>query len=229
MTPRLSRRDWLKLSTAGVVGASQSGWLDRLAQAAAGDPARKRSCILLWMNGGPSTIDLWDLKPGHANGGPFKEVQTAAPGLRIGEHLPGVATFGDRLAVLRCMNSKEGDHGRATFLLRTGNLPQGAIDFPTLGSLVAKELRDEHADLPPFVAVAPQRGVAMLRHDESPGYWESPAPALGVRLAAPYAHSKNRCKAASCFAERSPKSNPLEPCQCRWPFSRKSSHWDSSR
>src|SRR5262249_9346597 len=108
----------------------------------------------------PATIDLWDLKPGHTNGGPFKEIDTSAPGLRIGEHLPKVADFGDRLAVIRSMSTKEGDHGRATYLVRTGNLPQGAIDFPTLGSLVAKELHSESADLPPFVAVAPQRGVA---------------------------------------------------------------------
>jgi uncharacterized protein (DUF1501 family) len=58
------------------------------------------------------------------------------------------------------MSTKEGDHGRATFLLRTGNLPQGAIDFPTLGSLVAKELAVGPADLPPFVSIAPQRALA---------------------------------------------------------------------
>jgi hypothetical protein len=153
------RRHFLRAGAASLT-VSASGWLGRLAHAAARDPGRKRSCILLWMSGGPATIDLWDLKPGHANGGPYKEIATAAPGLKIGEHLPGVAAFGDRLAVLRGLNSKEGDHGRATFLLRTGNLPQGAIDFPTLGSLVAKELRDAAADLPPFVAVAPQRGAA---------------------------------------------------------------------
>jgi hypothetical protein len=58
------------------------------------------------------------------------------------------------------MSTKEGDHGRATYLLRTGTLPQGAIDFPTLGALIAKELHSERNDLPPFVAIAPQRGLA---------------------------------------------------------------------
>jgi hypothetical protein len=155
----LDRRYFLRAGTASLA-VSMSGWLGRLAHAAADDPQRKRSCILLWMGGGPATIDLWDLKPGHANGGPYKEIPTKADGLMIGEHLPKIADHGDRLAVLRGMSTKEGDHGRATYLLRTGTLPQGAIDFPTLGALVAKELYSEGADLPPFVAVAPQRGLA---------------------------------------------------------------------
>src|SRR5687768_16588973 len=110
-TPRLSRRDWLKLSALGVLGGSVSGWFGRLAEAAAPMRARKKSCILLWMNGGPSQMDTFDLKPGHANGGPFKEVQTSAPGLRISEHLPKIAKFGDKMAVIRSMTTKEADHG----------------------------------------------------------------------------------------------------------------------
>jgi hypothetical protein len=156
-TPRLSRRDWLKLSTLGVLGPSISGWFGQLADAAAPLRNRKRSCILLWMNGGPSTIDLWDLKPGHANGGPFKEIQTSAPGLRISEHLPKIAKFGDRMAVIRSMTTKEADHGRATFLMRTGYAPTGPIQYPSLGALVGKELGSDEAALPNCVAVAPFR------------------------------------------------------------------------
>jgi hypothetical protein len=152
----LSRRDYLKLA----VSVSVSGWLGNLARAAATDPARKRSCILLWMSGGPATIDLFDLKPGHANGGPFKEIATAAPDVKIGEHLPKLATHMDRLSILRGMSTKEADHGRATFIMRTGTMPQGAIDYPTFGSLVAKEFRDPTADLPPFVSIGPERGLA---------------------------------------------------------------------
>ncbi len=85
MTP-LTRRSFL--TTAGVVGFSLSGWLERLAADAATHPQRRRSCILLWMNGGPSQMDTFDLKPGHANGGPFKEIETSVPGLKISEHLP---------------------------------------------------------------------------------------------------------------------------------------------
>jgi hypothetical protein len=139
---------------------SLSGWLGRLAAAAADDPRRKRSCILLWMAGGPSQMDTFDLKPGHANGGPFREIATAAPGVKIGEHLPQVARQMKHLAVLRSMRTKEGDHGRATAHLRTGYLPQGSIRFPSLGSLVSNELASPEAELPGFVSVMPQGAFA---------------------------------------------------------------------
>ncbi len=156
-TPRLSRREWLTLSAAGVTAFSASGWLASLAADAARHPQRKKAVILLWMNGGPSQTDTFDLKPGHANGGPFKEIQTSAPGLKISEHLPKVAKFGDRMAVIRSMSTREGDHSRATFLMRTGYLPQGPIQYPTLGSLVSRELGDPESALPNFVSIAPYR------------------------------------------------------------------------
>src|ERR687883_1930952 len=89
--PRLTRREWMTLSAAGVVSYSLSGWLENLAAAAAGHPARKRACILLWMGGGPSQMDTFDLKPGHKNGGPFKAIDTTVPGIKISEHLPKIA------------------------------------------------------------------------------------------------------------------------------------------
>jgi uncharacterized protein (DUF1501 family) len=156
-TPSLSRRDWLRLTTAGVVGASMSGWLEALAADTADHPQRKRSCILLWMSGGPSQLDTFDLKPGHANGGPFKPIATSVPGIQISEHLPQIAKFMDHMAIVRSLNSKEGDHGRATFLLRTGYLPQGPVQYPSIGALVSKELGDEQSELPNFVSVAPFR------------------------------------------------------------------------
>ena len=110
------------------------------------------------MNGGPSTIDLWDLKAGHENGGPYKEIETTAPGLKIGEHLPKIAKHGDRLAILRGMSTKEGDHARGTYLMRTGQLPGAAgIQYPSIGALVSKELGDAKAELPNFISIAPQR------------------------------------------------------------------------
>src|SRR5213079_2560688 len=143
----LSRRDLLRLSAAGFVGASMSGWLEHMAAAAANDPQRRRACILLWMNGGPSQMDTFDLKPGHANGGPYQEIATSVPGIRISEHLPKIARHADRMAIVRSMSTKEADHGRATYLMRTGRLPGGPIQYPTLGSLVSKELEARDADL----------------------------------------------------------------------------------
>jgi hypothetical protein len=153
--PRLSRRDWLRLTAAGVVSYSVSGWLKTLADDVARHPQRRRSCILLWMNGGPSQMDTFDLKPGTAIGGPYKEIQTSAPGLKISEHLPKIAKFGDRMAIIRSMSTKEGDHERATFYLRTGYLPQGPIQYPPIGALVSKEIGRDDAPLPNFVSIAP--------------------------------------------------------------------------
>ena len=154
----LTRREWLRLTAAGVVGFSASGWLESLAQDAAKHPQRRRSCILLWMNGGPSQTDTFDLKPGHANGGPFKEIETSVSGIRISEHLPKIAKFMDKTAIIRSMNSKENDHGQGTYYMHTGYQQRGAIEYPTLGSLVAKEIGSDEAALPNFVNIAPFRG-----------------------------------------------------------------------
>ena len=152
---QVSRREWLRLSAAGVLGCSSSGWLERLAVAAAKDPERKRACILLWMNGGPAQTDTFDLKPGHANGGPFKEIATTVPGLKFSEHLPLLAEQAKHLALVRSMTSREGDHIRAAYYLRTGYRPEGAIQYPPLGALLSKELGGAEAALPGFVSIAP--------------------------------------------------------------------------
>ncbi|HET6328201.1 MAG TPA: DUF1501 domain-containing protein [Planctomycetaceae bacterium] len=151
----LSRRDCLRMAAAGVSFTSVSGWFGSFAAQTQKHPARKRSCILLWMPGGPSQLDTFDPKPGHANGGPFKAIQTAAPGVSISEHLPGLAKQMGHAAVIRSMSTKEGDHNRATSLMQTGYLPQGPIRYPSFGSLFSKELVDPHSEMPGFVSIAP--------------------------------------------------------------------------
>src|SRR5882724_10389770 len=100
----LSRRECLRMAGFGLLGTSMSGWLPLLAAETAADPARRRHCILLWMSGGPSQIDTFDLKPGHENGGPYKEIATSEAGLKISEHLPKLAEQGRRLAVIRSLS-----------------------------------------------------------------------------------------------------------------------------
>ncbi|HTU20976.1 MAG TPA: DUF1501 domain-containing protein [Gemmataceae bacterium] len=152
---QLTRREWLRLSAAGVLGASMSGWLENLAEATAASPERKRSCILLWMNGGPSQMDTFDLKPGHKNGGPYKEIATAAPGMKFSEHLPRLAKQAKHLAIVRSMSTKEGDHSQATYYLRTGYRAQGPIQYPPLGATLSKELGNARSALPNYVSIAP--------------------------------------------------------------------------
>jgi len=156
----LSRREWMKLSAAGVLGCSVSGWLGALANQTASNSQRRKSCILLWMNGGPSQMDTFDLRPGHKNGGPFQEIATATPGIGISEHLPKIAKFMDQMAIIKSMNTGKGqnvDHGQETFQMHTGYQPRGSIRYPSVGALMAAEVGTDEAALPNYVSIAPFR------------------------------------------------------------------------
>jgi len=152
----LSRRDLLKVGAAGIAGYSQCGWFEAMAQDVATHPQRRRSCILLWLDGGPATIDMFDLKPGHRNGGPFHETTTSVPGVRVSEHMPRLARNMHDVAIIRSMNTREGDHGRANTFMRTGFPPGTPLRYPSIGAMVAKELANDETPLPNFVALFPQ-------------------------------------------------------------------------
>src|SRR5207244_8308829 len=109
----LSRRDMLKLSATGVLGTALSGWLPVLAGRAAETKAKTKSCILLWMDGGPSHKDTFDMKPGTNDAGEFKPIATSVAGIQISEHLPSIAKVMNHAAILRGMSTSEGAHGRA--------------------------------------------------------------------------------------------------------------------
>ena len=175
MTQLFGRRNFLQTLLASSAGLSASGWFPLLADELANHPDRRRHCILLWMSGGPSQTDTFDLKPNHENGGEFSEIATRAPGLRISEHLPKLAEFGERLAVVRGLSTKEGDHGRGTYLMRTGHKPMGPVKYPTIGSALAHELRPKPLvqGLPGYVSVGPYR--AFNQDAFGPGF-------LGPRL-----------------------------------------------
>ncbi len=152
------RRRWMQSAGMGILGVSMSGWLPALAKQLATDPRRRRHCILLWMGGGPSQTDTFDMKPDHENGGEFKEIATNVPGIRFSEHLPQLAQHADRLAIIRSLSTKEGDHGRGTHLMRTGQPPMGAVRYPAIGAALAKQLASPEVKLPPYVSIAPFRG-----------------------------------------------------------------------
>ncbi|MEZ6063472.1 MAG: DUF1501 domain-containing protein [Planctomycetaceae bacterium] len=161
MSSSFTRRMFHRYSALSLLGASASGWLPALAASAAqADVKLRRKCILLWMSGGPSQMETFDPKPGHENGGPTKAIDTSVAGIRISEHLPQVAQVMDHLAPIRSMSTKEGDHARATYFLRTGYLPQGPIQYPSMGAFLSKQLRDEDCDLPSYVSVNPFRAFS---------------------------------------------------------------------
>ncbi len=136
----------------GVTAWSTSSWLPALADVASATGKKPKSVILIWLNGGPATIDLWDLKPGNQNGGPFRKIDTKVPGMQISEHLPGLAAQAADFSLIRSMSTREGDHSRARFVSMTGYTPQGAIKFPAFGSLVAHEFNVEN-DIPSYVHI----------------------------------------------------------------------------
>lgn len=172
----LSRRDLLKLSTAGVSAVSLSGWLKVLAGHTAGTSSKHKSCILLWMDGGPSHKDTFDLKPGTKDGGDFKPIATSVPGIQISEHFPKLAKVMNHAALLRGMSTSEGAHGRAKYYLHTGYKEgQGGLTYPSLGSLVSAELGRPDKPMPNYVAIGRSFGAGFLGARHAPLIVNDPA------------------------------------------------------
>jgi uncharacterized protein (DUF1501 family) len=115
---------------------------------------RRKSAILLWMGGGPSTMDIWDLKPGASTGGPFKPISTSGDA-QICEHMPLMAKQMHNMAIIRSMSTREADHGRGRYYMHTGYVPNPNIEHPSYGAVLSHELIDQRAELeiPPFVTV----------------------------------------------------------------------------
>ena len=154
----MHRRTWLKTAAAsGVCTVTASGWMPALADKVASAPNRRRHCIVLWMGGGPSQLDTFDPKPDHENGGEFSAIKTNVPGIHISEHLPQLAKQTDKLAIIRSLSTKEGDHTRGTHLMQTGQPPMGAINYPSIGSVMARELGDTKDALPNFISIGQGR------------------------------------------------------------------------
>ncbi len=168
----MSRRHFLghMATTAMAVPAMQfAGALQANAQ-----QLRKanKSMIVLWMGGGPSHMDTWDLKPdSEKNGGPFKPIATSAPGVMISEHMPLVAKQMKHLNIIRSLNSKEGNHDRGTYMMHTGYAPNPTVVHPAFGSVLSYELGEklENFDLPHCIAInSAGEGAGFLGMAHSP-------------------------------------------------------------
>lgn len=156
---RVSRRDVLRAIPAAAAAAGLLGWHDLMTSRAAELRRAGKACILLWMQGGPSQFETFDPKPGHPNGGETRAVSSAVPGIALAEHLPKTAAAMRDLCLIRSLTGKEGQHPRATYLMHTGYLPSPAVKYPTLGSIVAKEIGPPASDLPSFVRIGGNFGA----------------------------------------------------------------------
>ena len=164
MRDHITRRGFLSLAAAG---ATLSGWLGRLAAHAADQPTAK-SCILLWMSGGPSHLDTFDLKPEASDRirGEFRPIDTSVPGIRVSEHFPKFARLIQHAALLRSMSTVESDHQLASYHVHTGYQKRaGGVAFPSLGAIVSRELGKRDFPLPNFVCIG-----AGPRHSTRSGF-----------------------------------------------------------
>lgn len=151
----INRRNFLQHTggIASVAAASATFGQTILANAEELSKDRK-AAILIWLGGGPPTIDMWDLKSNSETGGPFKPINTTGD-FQISEHLPILATLGSDFSLVRTMMTREADHERGTYYVHTGYKPDPTMKHPSLGSIVAYELGQSRTDLeiPSFFSV----------------------------------------------------------------------------
>lgn len=149
----VGRRAFLKgaLATAGGLAVANWGGLFN-SQTIAQEAARQnKRCILLWMNGGASQIDTFDMKPGRQTGGPFRPIQTNVNGIQICEYLPKMARLTDKLAIIRSMRTQSPDHPDGIYHMHTCYKQNERMPHPEIGAMIAKYLGNPEADLPSFV------------------------------------------------------------------------------
>lgn len=151
----VSRRALLKGTMATAAGGTLMNWgnlFNSQATAAEVNKSQKR-CILLWMNGGASQFETFDMKVGRPTGGLFREISTNVPGSRVCELLPKISQHMDKLAVIRSMRTSQVDHPGGIHLMHTGYSEAAGVRFPEIGAVVAKYLGREGSDLPNFIKI----------------------------------------------------------------------------
>jgi uncharacterized protein (DUF1501 family) len=167
----LSRRDFLR---AGALGAGAVG-LSLADLARAGTAGKDVNCILLFLVGGPSQLDTWDLKPDAPDDirGPFRPIRTNVPGVEIGEHFPLMARRADRFALVRSVFHRAAPiHETGHQLMQTGRLFRGGQEYPHYGSVVSQLRGPREEGVPPFVVLpAPigNTGVS-VNHGQGAGH-----------------------------------------------------------
>jgi Protein of unknown function (DUF1501) len=150
----MSRRHFMQhLAGASAMAGTALTFADTMWANAAELKKNGKGAILMWMGGGPSTMDIWDLKPGAPTGGEFKPISTNVTGVQISEHLPMTAKVMDKLAIVRSMNTREADHGRGRYYMHTGYPPNPNMTHPSYGAVISHELTPNGLEIPPFISV----------------------------------------------------------------------------
>jgi hypothetical protein len=150
----MNRRHFLKhVATASALAIPGLKFLQGLRAAGAQLRKQNKSLIVLWMGGGPSHMDLWDLKPGEQTGGEFKPQRTPVSGIQVSEILPTVNRQFKHLSIVRSLVTNEGSHDRGTVLMNTGRQPNPVVQYPALGAVTSSQLGSKEVALPAFIGV----------------------------------------------------------------------------
>ncbi|MEJ7593829.1 MAG: DUF1501 domain-containing protein [Planctomycetaceae bacterium] len=160
---RIGRRGWmLRAGLAGVAGLSLPTLLQSRAESGQEQTSKRATSVIqIWLSGGPSQIDMWDMKPDMPTEirGPFKPVSTSVPGIQICEHMPLQAAMMDKFAIIRSMDATASNHTPITFQAANPKAQRTEIGrqgggYPSMGSVAAKLRGANHPGMPPFVALA---------------------------------------------------------------------------
>jgi hypothetical protein len=150
----MNRRHFLShVAGASAMALPSLAFLNNIRAAESQLKKDNKSVIIMWMGGGPSHMDLWDLKPGEQTGGEFKPIKTSASGVEISEVLPTVAEQFKHLVAIRSLVTNEGSHDRGTVLMNTGRQPSPVVQYPALGAVASSQLTDKNLPLPGFIGV----------------------------------------------------------------------------
>ncbi len=149
----LNRRTFLTGALGTTAGMVVPNWGGLTHTHAAAETAKKtgKRCILLWMNGGASQIDTFDMKPGRPTGGPFRPISTKLPGYQVCEYLPKMAGLVDKLGIIRSMRTQSPDHPDGIYHMHTCYKMSERMPHPEIGAMIARFLGDPAADLPSFI------------------------------------------------------------------------------
>ena len=157
---QLARRQFLGSFAAGSLAAgslagSVVGGLGALATPAAADQLTKdqKRVLVVNMHGGLSQLESWDPKPGTNTGGPFRAIPTSVTGMHISELLPHTAKQMHHLAIVRSVNTAEGDHGKGAYMMLTGRRQMPGMSFPEIGAVSAKCLTPDNSALPGHIRI----------------------------------------------------------------------------
>jgi uncharacterized protein (DUF1501 family) len=177
----VGRREFLRLGAFGTAGLGLAQYL-RLAEAGeVRETAKAKAAIFIDLQGGPSHMDMFDLKPDAPAEyrGLFNPVRTNVPGVEICEHLPKLAQCADKFAILRGVTHTLGAHDLGSRYVNTGSRPIPSMEYPGYGSVVAREAKDAPEDLPPFVAISGSRQRAGYLGVKYAGFNTGSAPTPG--------------------------------------------------